>query len=115
MAPAGKNSPKRLNPLQLRTLAVLQLLAADRAFANPPDEDGSVLIRGLPDARGDHFHLSAGIVRWRDATGLHNPSVHGALVRKGLLLGGVAGMPVLTAEGLAYETGLRDRILRRRC
>ena len=108
-------NPKKLNALQLRTLAVLQLLAADPAFANPPDEDGSVLIRGLPDPHGDHFHLTAGTVRMRDATGLHNPAVYGALVRKGLVLGGMAGMPVLTREGLAYETGLGARILHRGC
>ena len=110
-APRKRINRKKLNALQLRTLAVLQLLAEDPAFANPPDEDGSVLIRGLPDPHGDHFHLTRGIIRMRDATGLHNPAVYGALVRKGLLLAGVAGMPILTREGIAYETGLRSRLL----
>ncbi len=113
MARTKRTNPAKLNALQLRTLAVLQLLAADPAFANPPDEDGSVLVRGLPDPHGDHFHLTAGIVRMRDATGLHNPAVYGALARKGLVFGGVAGMPVLTREGLAYETGLARQILHR--
>ncbi len=34
-----------------------------------------------------------------------------ALARKGLLRGGRAGRPILTAEGLAYETGVAAAIL----
>ena len=49
----------------------------------------------------------------RDATGLGNPNVMSALVRKGLLLAGAAGVPILTAEGRGYETGIADQILHR--
>ena len=47
-----------------------------------------------------------------NATGLHNPSVYLALARKGLVApaGGIE-TPTLTAEGLTYDTGLRDIIL----
>ena len=47
----------------------------------------------------------------RDATGLANRNVMNALVRKGLLLGGPAGMPILTGAGLDYETGIAARVL----
>jgi hypothetical protein len=51
------------------------------------------------------------VVLARDATGLANPNVMNALVRKGLLLGGPAGMPILTSSGLGYETGIAASIL----
>jgi hypothetical protein len=114
MAPplrSGAN-PKRLNALQLRTLAVLQAMARDPALAEPPDADGSVLIRMLPQPHGDHFHIAGGIVSARDASGLSNRHVFEALVRKGLLLAGPAGMPILTAQGLAYDTSAAGRVLR---
>ena len=104
-------NPSRLNALQLKTLAVLQALARERAFAHPPDADGTVLIHTLPLAHGDHFHIGRAVVRARDATGLANRNVMNALVRKGLLLGGPAGMPILTGAGLAYETGVAGSIL----
>ena len=72
-----------------------------------------MLIRGLPEPHGDHFHVGAAVVRSRDATGLANPAVYGALARKGLILAGPRGMPVLTPAGLGYDTGLADRILHR--
>ena len=53
------------------------------------------------------------VVRSSDATGLANPAVYGALARKGLVQPGPRGLPILTAAGLAYETGLADRILHR--
>jgi hypothetical protein len=104
-------NPKKLNPLQLRTLALLQALARERAFANPPEPDGTVSIHTLPQAHGDHFHVGPAVVSMRDATGLGNPSVLNALARKGLLLAGRNGLPVLTTEGLAYHTGIAAEIL----
>ena len=53
------------------------------------------------------------MVRSRDATGLTNSAVHGALARKGLILAGPRGMPILTAAGLAYDTGMEGQILHR--
>jgi hypothetical protein len=106
-------NPKKLNALQLKTLAILQAMAQDRALANPPDADGTVLIHSLPYAHGDHFHIASAVVSARDATGLGNSNVMSALARKGLLLAGAAGAPILTAEGLGYDTGIADRILHR--
>jgi hypothetical protein len=106
-----RTNPKNLNPLQLRTLTLLQALARQRAFADPPESDGAVSIHTLPQAHGDHFHVGPAIVSVRDATGLGNPSVLNALARKGLLLAGRNGLPVLTTEGLAYDTGIASEIL----
>jgi hypothetical protein len=111
MAGPLRANPSRLNALQLKTLAILQALARERAFADPPDDDGTVLIHTLPHAHGDHFHIGRAVVLARDATGLANPNVMNALVRKGLLLGGPAGQPILTGAGLGYETGIATRVL----
>lgn len=110
---ADRPNPLRLNPLQLRTLAILQQLARSTGFAEPPDGDGMVLIRALPRPHGDHFHVGDAVVLARDATGLANPAVFGALVRKGLLLAGPVGMPIVTAAGLAYDTGIAAQVLHR--
>ena len=110
---ADRINPLKLNPLQAKTLALLQELARQPSFANPPDADGSVLLRYLPEPHGDHFHIGAAVVRSSDATGLSNPAVYGALARKGLILPGPRGMPILTAAGLGYATGAGERILHR--
>jgi hypothetical protein len=110
---AERANPLKLNPLQLKTLAILQALAAEPTFADPPDAEGTVRIRALPHAHGDHFHIGRFLVLARDATGLANPNVYNVLARKGLILAGPAGEPVLTARGLAYETGIAERILHR--
>jgi hypothetical protein len=47
----------------------------------------------------------------RDASGLWNEAVWNALQRKGLAVGSFPVLIRLTASGLGYETGLRDRIL----
>jgi hypothetical protein len=108
---AERVNPLRLNPLQARTLTLLQELARQPSFADPPDAEGTVQLRFLPEPHGDHFHIGHTVVRSSDATGLANPAVYGALARKGLLLAGPRGMPALTAAGLAYDTGLGHRIL----
>jgi hypothetical protein len=53
------------------------------------------------------------VVRTRDASGLANPAVYGALARKGLVLAGPRGLPILTRAGLDYDTGLAGEILHR--
>lgn len=113
MAVTSRPNPLKLNKLQLKTLVILQEIARDERLAAPAGEDGSVVIRQLPHAHGDHFHVGSAVVLGRDATGLFNASVYGALARKGLVLGAPAGMPVLTREGLTYETGIADEILHR--
>lgn len=104
-------NPMRLNPLQLKTLAILQALARESAFADPPDGEGTVRIRALPHPHGDHLHIGQVVVLARDATGLANPNVYNVLARKGLILAGPAGEPVLTPAGLGYETGIAHEIL----
>jgi hypothetical protein len=104
-------NPKKLNALQLKTLAILQAVAADRNLASPPDEAGQVTINGLPHIHGDHFHIGKAVVRAKDATGLGNQNVFNALVRKGLLVGGAGGRPVLTVEALTYDTGAAGSVI----
>ena len=111
MAGPPRANPSRLNALQLKTLAILQALARERAFASPPDPDGTVLIHTLPYAQADHLQIGRAVVLARDASGLANPNVMNALVRKGLLLAGPAGMPILTGAGLGYDTGIAARVL----
>jgi hypothetical protein len=104
-------NPKKLNALQLRTLAILQAIAQETAFADPPHQDGTVSIHTLPHRHGDHLHVGAALVAARDATGLDNPNVINALARKGLLRHGPAGLPSLTLEGRNYPTGVAAAIL----
>jgi hypothetical protein len=106
-------NPLKLNPLQCKTLVILQQLARTAGAAEAPAEDGSVALRGMPHAHGNHFHLGDAVVSSKDASGLGNPAVFGALLRKGLVRAGDNGMPVVTAEGLAYDTGLADQVLHR--
>ncbi|HEY2540537.1 MAG TPA: hypothetical protein VGI28_13755 [Stellaceae bacterium] len=107
---APKHNPLGLNPLQLKTLTLLQELAQLPDFSRLGEDQETVVLTRLPHPHGDHFHLGEAVVASRDATGLRNPSVWAALERKGL----VHSTPptvVLTAQGLAYATGLREKIL----
>lgn len=106
----AKKNPLNLNPLQLKTLTLLQELARD---AGPPAADGSVRVADIPRPHGDHFHVGAGVAMTRDASGLANQAVWVALERKGLLRSAFPDAAVLTAVGIAYETGLREQILHR--
>ena len=72
-----------------------------------------VAISQFPQAHGDHFHLGDAVVAGKDATGLTNEAVWNALTRKGLARADYPRQIVLTAEGLGYETGVADEILRR--
>ena len=105
-----KNNPAKLNPLQLRTLTLLQAIA--RIPGNAKQEaDGSLRILQFPHAHGDHFHLGDATVNSRDATGLENQAVWNALTRKGLTKAEWPHQISMTPEGLAYDTGLADEIL----
>jgi len=106
-----KANPLKLNPLQLRTLAILQVLAQDPSHALPPEPSGAVAITNLPHPHGDHFHVGAFVVAARDASGLYNEAVWKALERKGLARAAFPQVIALTPEGLAYETGIRGQIL----
>ena len=107
----AKRNPLNLNPLQLKTLTLLQELARLVGKPAPEDEPGGLAITELPHPHGDHFHLGEAMVAARDATGLRNPSVWAALERKGLIRPELPRAVILTALGQQYETGLRERIL----
>jgi len=108
-----KRNPLNLNPLQLKTLTLLQELARIAGTPAGEDDPGGVAISELPHAHGDHFHLGEAVVATRDASGLRNPSVWAALERKGLIRSRLPDAVVLTQAGQQYETGLRDAILHR--
>ncbi len=105
-----KNNPLKLNALQLRTLTLLQAIAAipGAAAALP---DGEVRIAQFPNAHGDHFHLGDATVSGKDASGLYNAAVWHALTRKGLARADYPREMILTPAGLAYDTGMADEIL----
>lgn len=109
----AKRNPLNLNPLQLKTLTLLQELARTAGHPAPGDDEGGVAITDLPHAHGDHFHLGEAVVAARDATGLRNPSVWAALERKGLIRPKLPEAVILTLLGQEYDTGLRDTILHR--
>lgn len=102
-----KNNPLKLNPLQLRTLALLQELARHPATSTRDPQSGEATITHLPHAHGDHVHVGELVVSARDASGFSNPAVWSALERKGLVRGSFPHAAItLTALGLAYDTGL---------
>ncbi len=107
-----KSNPLRLNMLQLKTLTLLQEVARDPA-SGAAQEDGGFLIRELPRPHGDHFHIGQAAVRASDATGLYNEMVWRALERKLLAQSAYPRAITLTPAGLAYDTGLRGKILHR--
>ena len=107
-----RNNPAKLNPLQLRTLTLLQAIARIPGAANPLP-NGDVVITQFPHAHGDHFHLGDATVSGRDATGLENQAVWNALTRKGMIKSEWPHQIALTPDGLSYDTGLADEILHR--
>ena len=109
--PARKN-PLNLNPLQLKTLTLLQELARSPSHAERLP-DGAIRVSQLPRPHGDHFHVGAAVVMARDANGLGNPAAWAALERKGLIKSDFPDAAVLTPAGLDYDTGLADSILHR--
>ncbi len=108
-----KNNPLRLNPLQLRTLTIFQHLARFPESSTKNEQTGEVMISNLPNPHGNHFHCGDAVVASKDATGLHHEGVYKALERKGLARSFFPLGIALTPDGVAYETGLADRILHR--
>jgi hypothetical protein len=104
-----KANPLGLNKLQLKTLTILQELA--RAGGGTPEPGGGVRVTDLPSPHGDHFHVGHSVVSAADATGMSNQGVWRALERKGLARSEYPLSVVVTAAGLAYDTGLRHAIL----
>lgn len=102
-----KTNPAKLNPLQLRTLALLQELARHPQTSEKDPQSGLVRITHLPHAHGDHMHVGELVVSSRDASGFSNPAVWTALERKGLAKADFPREIALTADGVGYDTGLR--------
>jgi hypothetical protein len=108
-----KRNPLNLNPLQLKTLTLLQELARIAGEPAPEGEPDGIALTQLPNPHGDHFHLGEAVVAARDATGLRNPAVWAALERKGLIRQRLPESVILTPAGQDYDTGLREAILHR--
>ncbi|HEY3917029.1 MAG TPA: hypothetical protein VGL83_04515 [Stellaceae bacterium] len=109
---APKRNPLGLNPLQLKTLALLQALARLPEHGRE-EEGGGVLVANMPPPHGDHFHLGDAVVATRDASGLFNQAAWVALERKGLIKSHFPEGALLTRAGQDYDTGLADAILHR--
>jgi hypothetical protein len=106
-----KANPLKLNPLQLRTLALFQELARYPELATANPETGEVFLSQIPHPHGDHFHIGRKVVASKDATGLTNAAVWVALERKGLGRGNFPNAMILTRDGLTYQTGVAQQIL----
>ena len=106
-----KNNPLKLNPLQLRTLVLLQELARHPEMATPVEGSGDVFISNIPRPHGDHFHIGHKSVSSRDASGLQNEAVWVALERKGLVKSGWPYAITLTKDGQAYDGSAAGPIL----
>jgi hypothetical protein len=104
-------NPLKLNNLQLRTLALAQVLAREPAVTTRNGETGEVTLHRLPQPHGDHVHIGPFVVSSREASGFGNPSVWVALERKGLARGYSPIGVTLTAAAIDYDTGLADRFL----
>ena len=107
-----KINPLRLNKLQLRTLALAQVLANDPDSGLRDEASGEVTLTSLPRPHGDHVHIGGFVVSARDASGFANPAVWTALARKGLTRPSDPNGPMgvtLTVDGLNYDTGLSER------
>lgn len=106
---APRINPLKLNPLQLRTLALLQELARHPETSTRDPQKGESTIDHLPHVHGDHVQVGELVVSARDASGLSNPSVWAALERKGLVRGSFPHASItLTALGLGYATGIGE-------
>lgn len=101
----------KLNPLQSKTLVLLQVLAKDPNSSMPIEDSEDIRITALPHAHGNHMHVGEFVVASKDATGLGNPSVWKALSRKGFVRENYEEEMVITAEGLAFSTGLEDKFM----
>ena len=106
-----KAKPVKLNPLQSKTLVLLQILAKDPDSSAPVEGSQDIRITRLPHAHGNHMHVGEFVISSKDASGLTNPSVWIALARKGLVRDNWSDEIILTEQGLAFSTGLEDRFL----
>ena len=108
-----KHNPLKLNPLQLRTLTILQAVAQLPGFAMRGPSAGEFTVERFPQPHGDHLHLGNATVSAKEMSGLYNEKVWHALERKGLARADWPHRIILTAEGVSYDTGMADALLRR--
>ena len=108
---ATKTNPLKLNPLQLRTLTVLQALVRVPEAGETGPGEGEFTIRRFPGRHADHFHVGEFVVSGSHATGLFNEAVWNALSRKGLVRADWPNSITLTPGGVSYDTGLANEIL----
>src|SRR3546814_14942103 len=104
-----KNNPLNLNPLQLKTLTLLQAIARLEGFSKPGEAEGERDIVQMLHAHGEHFHVGDALVMARAATGLQNEAVWTVLERKGLVRTNFPQSATMTDEGLASDHGTIDR------
>ncbi|WP_025898274.1 hypothetical protein [Sneathiella glossodoripedis] len=107
----AKKPKVKLNPLQSKTLALLQVLAKDPDSSMPVPDSDDIRITKMPHAHGNHMHVGEFVVHSKDASGLENPSVWVALARKGLVRDTYPQEIIITAIGLAHSTGLEDKFM----
>lgn len=103
----NKPNPLKLNKLQLKTLAIAQVLAQNPFGTLKDEETGNVALLSVPHAHGDHAHVGPYVVSSRDLSGFENDAVWVALARKKLTLGSPSdGELILLKAGVDYVTGL---------
>ena len=105
-----KINPLGLNPLQRKTLTLLQALAEDPECGKLDEPSGEVRIVRFPVIHGNHFHVGESVVMSKDATGLTNEAVWKALDRKGLAKSEFPYSISLTPAGLEYDSGMREEM-----
>src|SRR5436305_7215660 len=108
-----RQNPLKLNPLQLRALAILQALARVPGLATRGPGSGEITVERFPQPHGDHLHLGDAVVSAKDVTGLYIDRVWHALERKGLARADWPHRIVLTVDGVAYDTGIAETSLHR--
>lgn len=106
-----KVKPVKLNQLQCKTLILLQKLATDPDSSSPVEDSEDIKITRMPHAHGSHMHVAEFVVSSKDASGLNNKSVWVALARKGMVRENWQDEIIVTAQGLAFSTGLEDKFM----
>ena len=101
----------KLNPLQSKTLVLLQVMARDESASMEGDTAEERRIVSLPHAHGSHMHVGEFVVSAKDASGLTNPAVWKALARKGFVKDNWPNEMVITQAGLEFSTGLEDKFM----
>jgi hypothetical protein len=107
----SKKNPLKLNKLQLRTLLLFQELARYPDTSTRDERNGEIMLSTFPHVHGDHVHIGSLVVLGRDASGFSNQAVWRALDRKGLARSRFPMAITLTPEGIAYDTGLNEKLV----